>query len=393
MSARRPAPAVSAPGVAAVAATEPDGGRVGDSLLAAALLLPGLASSPAIAQSAPDKGVVSIRYLDYRDRQGGADRMHVTSPAFYVLAPIGERWSVEASTVFDSMTGASPLFHNSLSGASGVGVHDYRKAADFKLTRYFERVTVGASIAVSSEHDYLSRAAAVDIRFASEDRNRTFAFGIGGSSDRITSENLIAENETRHTVDALIGLTQILSANTVIQSNLTWSQGHGYYSDPYKPFDRRPDHRRQLAWLTRLNHFVPPLDAAVRASYRFAHDSFGSSSHTLEVAWHQNLPQGWSVTPLLRYYTQSAADFYFDPPFPAGFVRGRPYSADTRLAAFGAITAGVRIAKQLPGGVTLDLKFDAYRQRAGWRLGGGGSPGIEPLSARWIQVGVSKNFD
>lgn len=96
--------------------------------------------------------------------------------------------------------------------------------------------------------------------------------------------------------------------------------------------------------------------------------------------------------PSLRYYTQSAADFYFDPPFPRGFVLGRPYTADTRLAAFGAFTPGIAVAKMLPDGWSVNLKLEYYRQDPDWRLGGSGSPGIQPFSARWIQAGFSKTF-
>jgi hypothetical protein len=111
----------------------------------------------------------------------------------------------------------------------------------------------------------------------------------------------------------------------------------------------------------------------------------------LEAAWHQPLGDGWSVKPSLRYYTQAAADFYFDPPFPQGFSLGEPYTADTRLSAFGALTPGVMVAKLLPDGWRIDLKVEFYRQRSDWRAGGG-SAGLEPLSARWIQTGISKTF-
>jgi len=39
-----------------------------------------------------------------------------------------------------------------------------------------------------------------------------------------------------------------------------------------------------------------------------------------------------------------------------------------------------------------DLELAFYRQRSDWHFGGGGSPGLEPFSARWIQTGVSKTF-
>ena len=48
------------------------------------------------------------------------------------------------------------------------------------------------------------------------------------------------------------------------------------------------------------------------------------------------------MAPNLRYYTQSAADFYMNPPFPDGYVSGQFYTADTRLSAFGAFTAGAQ---------------------------------------------------
>jgi hypothetical protein len=112
----------------------------------------------------------------------------------------------------------------------------------------------------------------------------------------------------------------------------------------------------------------------------------------VEFAWNQPLPDGWSMVPNLRYYTQSAADFYFDPPFAHGFVPGRAYSADTRLSAFGALTSGLSIVKRLPDGWSFDVKLDFYRQRSNWHFGGKGSRGLEPFSARWIQTGVSKTF-
>jgi hypothetical protein len=318
--------------------------------------------------------------------------MRVRSPSFYARKPLSDSLQAEGSIVYDSISGASPLYHNTLSGASGLGVTDYRTAGNAKLTKYFDPVAVGVGAAVSSERDYLSRALSLDVRVSSDDRNRTLAFGIGGASDRINSTNGVAEGKERHTLDLLAGITQALSPEAIVESTVTYSPGHGYYSDPYKAIDVRPDHRRIFAWLTRYNQHLPWLDATVNLSYRYLHDSFGSSSHTAEFAWNQPLPDGWSVVPSLRYYTQSAADFYFDPPFPQGFVFGQPYSADTRLSAFGALTSGVSIVKRLPEGWTFDVKLDFYRQRSDWRLGGDGSPGLEPFSARWIQTGVSKTF-
>ena len=360
-----------------------------NALLAAAIALPG---AHAHAQTAPDQGVIALKYLDYRDWQPGAARMHVKTPALFALKPLSDTVTVEGSVVYDSISGASPLHHDTLSGASGIGITEYRTAGDVKVTKYFGRYAVGVGGAVSSERDYLSRAGSVDVRWWSDDHNTTLAAGIGGASDRIDSVNQVAVGRARQTLDFLIGVTQVLTAQDIVRSNVTYSTGHGYYSDPYKLLDTRPDRRRVLAWLTRLNHHFASHDSTLQLGYRLLHDSFGDDAHTFEVAWVQPLPRGFTLTPSLRYTTQSAADFYFDPPFPRGFRRGASYTADTRLSAFGAITAGLKVSVELAQGWTVDVKWQGYRQRSSWRLGGGGSPGLEPFSARWFELGIAKTL-
>ncbi len=364
----------------------------GSALLAAALALPGILPAIAIAQLTPDPGLIQLKYLDYRDSQPGADRMRVSSPSLYGRTPLSDSLQAEGAIVYDSISGASPLYHNTLSGASHLGVTDYRRAGDAKLTKYFNNFSVGVGATVSTERDYFSRALSLDVRVASDDRNRTFDFGVGGASDRINLTNGLAENKKKQTVDLLAGITQALSPDAIVQSTLTYTDGHGFYSYPYKTLDARPDHRQILAWLTRYNQYLPQFDATINASYRYLHDSFGSSSQAIDLTWNQPIANGWTLAPNARYYTQSAAYFYYDPPFSQGFVPGGLYTADTRLSAFGALTAGLTVTKQLANGWSVNAAVDFYQQRSDWRLGGGGSPGLEPFFARWIVVGIDKTF-
>lgn len=380
-----------------MAATEPERARarrkapqdaapVG-ALLAAALALPGVV--PAHAQSAPDKGIFELQYLSYRDWQPGKNRMKVDAPAFYALVPIDDTWVVEGGMVYDAMSGASPLFFNTLSGAS---IFDYRTAGDLKVTKYFGNWALSVGGAVSSEQDFLSRAGSVNVQIFSEDRNRTWNFGIAGTNDRISSTDGTIDLQKRNSLEFLVGVTQALTANSIIQSNLTYYTGHGYYSDPYKSLDTRPSNRHTFAWLTRYNQYFPNPDGTLKLGYRLLFDSFGSTSNMIEAAWAQALPYGFTLTPGLRYYTQSAADFYFNPPWPRGYKDGEDYSADTRLAAFGAITAGMIVGKTLWEGWNVSLRADYYRQDPDWRLGGSGSPGIQTFSARWFEVNLGKTF-
>ncbi|MFO1315546.1 MAG: DUF3570 domain-containing protein [Burkholderiales bacterium] len=359
-------------------------------LLAAALALPGVMPSNAHAQAAPDKGIVELQYLNYRDWQPGADRMTVQAPSFYALVPINDTTVIEGGMVYDQMSGASPKFFNTLSGAT---IGDFRTAGDLKVTKYFPGYAVSFGGYVSSEQDFLSRGGSVTVQVFSEDRNRTWSLGFSGTNDRINSDNGIAVNEKRNSLEFLVGVTQALSANSIVQSNLTYYTGHGYYSDPYKSLDTRPTTRQIWAWLTRYNQYFPDPDGTLKLGYRLLSDSFGTTSNMFEVAWVQSLPYGFTVTPGLRYATQSAADFYFNPPWPKGYGgEGTLYSADTRLAAWGAITAGVIVGKTLWEDWSISLRADYYRQDPDWRLGGSGSPGIKTFTARWFQVDLTKTF-
>ena len=375
-----------------MAATDRDDRTPAASLLAAALALPGVLPAPATAQTAPDQGVVAMRYFDYRDWQPGAERMNVRSPSLYLLKPLSDSLAFEGSVVYDAMSGASPLYYNTLSGASGLGITEYRKAGDARLTKYYDRFAIGGGLAYSSERDYLSRAWSLDLRTWTADKNRTWAFGLGGARDNVNSVNGNAHGRHRETYDALVGVTQNLNANAVVQSNITYSNGRGYYDDPYKPFDRRPDARRIWGWLTRYNQYVPSADATLRLAYRLLVDSWGATSNMVEAAWVQALPQGFTITPGLRYLTQDHADFYRDPPLGSGLRPGQPYTADTRLSSFGAFTPSVRLGKQFADGWSADLAVSVYRQKSNWHLGGDGSPGLLEFSARWYELGIQKTF-
>lgn len=379
-------------------------------LMAAACALPGLLALPAQAENAPEGTTIAFKYLDYIDYQStdgsaansrGGDRMRVKAPSIGIVTGLSESWGLEASAVYDSVSGASPFYHSTITTAS---IKDERKAADAKLTRYFRRSSVGVGVAFSSENDYESKAVSADYRVSSEDNNQTYAFGIGYTNDKIEDKynnviNYIGKAGKKRGVDLMVGVTGNLSPNDIVQSNLTYTSGKGYYDDPYKIFDKRPDNRKDLAWLTRYNHYFSDADAALHLSYRFFKNNWGMRSHTIESEWHQQLGGGWKIVPGLRFYSQNSADFYNDlEPGAVAASFAVPYdqkplnSFDSRLSAFGAITPGVKLVWEISKAVTVDVKAELYEQRASYRIGGEGSPNIEPLKARFFQFGASWHF-
>ena len=355
-------------------------------LMTAAAALPGLAQAATVA----DQVTLGVKYLDYFDYQKDRDRIKVRAPMAWLNAPLDDKTELSGSVTYDSVSGASPWYLSTVSGASGKGIDEQRRAMDAKLTRLFDKFSLGISGAVSTEHDYLSRSVGIDARTDSEDRNTTYAAGFAVTADDIGSSNNPYLREARTTRDYFVGITQVLTPLAIVQSNLAFSEGVGYFSDPYKPLDNRPRERQQWAWLTRYRHYVPGLDAALHVDYRYFSNDWGIRAHTVDLAWYQAVGAGWSLRPSLRYYTQGAADF-FQPNFPPASY-GSIYSADQRLGAFGSLTTGIKAIKTLPGGYSFDVGFDFYRQKSSLKLGGGGSPGIDPLYAKIVYVGLSRSF-
>jgi hypothetical protein len=369
------------------------------SLLAAALLLPGV---QAMADEPPQNGTISLRYLDYADRQAGLERIRAHSPSIAVTAPVAGDWSIEGSLTADDVSGASPRYHTAVSGASHM--QDERKAGDIAATRYFRRGTVTAGAAYSTEHDYVSRALSLNGTLSSDDNDTTWAFGLAGSRDTINPVNHVVADEHKRTVSVLAGVTRVLTPNDIGQLTLTRTNGDGYFNDPYKLFDNRPRSRRQNTVLLRWNHYVDSTGGTSRLAYRYYSDSYRIRAHTLSGEYVQPLGGGWSVVPELRLYSQSAASFYYDPvydaavgaPFPPGFSSGadpnRLSSPDQRLSGFGAVTVGLKVVREIGKLWTVDVKVEGYEQRGNWRLFHDGSPGLAPLHARTFQVGLTRRW-
>jgi len=357
-------------------------------LLGAALAIP---AGSALAEGPPPISEIKLVYFDFQDWQsGGEDRMHIKSPMIWFATPLGDSWSVEGTLQLDDISGASPQYLDSLSGASGVGINDRRQWGDVRVSRYFERFSLSLGGAVSTEDDYISRSASIEGRWWTEDKNTTVSFGISPNFDRITSSNDGTLLERRRAFTYLVGLTQVLSPNSLLQSNFSYATGDGYHSDPYKFFDKRPTSRDQFAWLTRHNYFVAAADAALHTDYRFYWDSWSVQSHLLEVKWYQPLGEHFMVRPGIRYYSQDSAEF-FSSEFPP-LDENSNYSPDQRLASYGSLSYGLKVEYAIGEHVTLDALVQFIEQRGSWKLFGSGNSELKDYHARYTGVGVTAKF-
>lgn len=367
----------------------------------AALALPGIVALPVAAENVPESSVVAFKIQAYNDWQPGLDRIKVVAPSLYVLAPFAGNWSIESSLVQDTISGASPRWHTNISGASKM--YDRRTAVDLKLTRYFDRWSVGVRGSNSTENDYRSDAVAIEARYATPENNTTWVVGGGSARDTINPVNEWVVGEKKRVTDVMIGVTQAWTQNDLLQANLSYVMGRGYFSDPYKLADVRPRSKNQTIALLRWNHFFDSDmslwgGTTLRSSYRFYSDTFGVRAHTVQAEWVRPINDRFSVIPSARYYTQRAASFYFDPvydpvigePFPVGDPKF--YSADPRLSSYGAFTLGAKVLWRIDQRWTADIKYERYEQRSAWRLGGRSSFGLAPFSAQFVQLGITRFF-
>ncbi len=362
-------------------------------LLSAAAALPCIGLPMRVhSQSTEVTHEARLEYFFYQDWQAGYDkRMRINSPMAWARSSIGEHDQIEGSFVYDAMSGASPQYHDTLSGASGKGIEDAREAGDIALTHTMEEMSVSVGTSFSHEDDYDSIGGTLETRFWSEDRNTIVGLGFSGSSDQVGSTNDSTLDESKRALGGGIGITQILTPRAMMQSNLTYASSDGYLSDPYKTLDLRPRSRDQWAWLTRYVLYVPQFDSSLHADYRLFRDSWGVIAHTYALSYHQPLGEAWMITPRLRYYSQSKADFY-ENTFPPENPGDEFYTADQRMSGFGSVTAGVKISRSFMSDLSVQLSVDYLREEGGWKLWSEGSPGLDPISALILGIGMHYRF-
>jgi hypothetical protein len=345
--------------------------------------------------------MVSLKYLNYQDWQTvdtpltkgmTQDRIGVEAFSLMGMVPIAGEWSLAVTLMKDTVTGASPAHHT----AEITHLHDLRKSGDFQLTRYFSRGSLIGGISYSKENDYISKGVSIQGNLESEDKNTTWTLGGSLTDDSIEPNFPGFGKREKKSETGLLGVTRVLTKNDIVQVNLGYSHITGYTSDPYRYYDNRPDVRNIVTALCRWNHHFDAGDGTVRLSYRYYRDTWGISAHTIDAEYVQPLLPGLSITPEVRLYTQTGADFYLpvnqaDPLNPTIPPAGQiHYSEDQRLSAFGALTLGFKVIWEIGNDWTVDGKYEHYEQYGVWCMAGKRDAGLAAFNARYFQVGISR---
>jgi Protein of unknown function (DUF3570) len=382
----------------------PPAARARRRLMAAswALLSAGAARSQQTNMAAPDSGLLEDWTVDsalaYYHEDG---RIQAVEPVVDVAKVYADGHALNFNVTFDALSGASPngalpsrnpqtfsspsgKLKNQYTTAPGQlpvdpNYHDDRIAVGGNWTVPFTRVdqvTVGGK--VSAEDDFVSATVNASIAHDFNDKNTTVSFGVDNEFDSIHpiggvpvpgSDYALDAKETggktKDGVGLLLGVTQVMTRNWLSEFNVSIDRFHGYLNDPYKftsiinsaggtagyVYENRPDERtrrsayweNRVAWNSRISTAL---------SLRYMSDDWGVRSDTAQLHPRWSLSNGDRyIEPTVRWYRQTAANFY--TPFILSTDTDKATtgyeSSDGRLAAFHAMTYGVKYAQKLAG--------------------------------------------
>lgn len=408
-------------------------------LATASCSLLGLAGAAHAADISPDKGwKVDTAVLYYKEDQG---RVQAAEPIVNFKKDYGDERTLNVKVTLDSLTGASPNGATASSqpqtftGPSGnktytAGPGQQPLDSEFKDTRAAVHVnwdqplnedykaSVGGGI--SSEFDFKSLSLNGAIVRELNNKNTTLSAGlnleldslnpVGGKPVALTSvsANQKDGNDNKTVIDALFGVTQVINRRTIMQWNYSLSTSSGYHTDPYKVlsvvdgvsglpqdylFESRPDSRTRhsLFWQTKYHLAEDVIDV----SYRYMTDDWGINSHTLDLRYRYMLGTNSYLEPHLRFYTQTAADFYHNYLVQGQAVPGFA-SADPRLGEFDATTFGIKYGRQLSNDREFSVRVEQYSQSGSAPTNAPGQLAAQnlfpDLNALMVQFGYSFKF-
>lgn len=213
----------------------------------------------------------------------------------------------------------------------------------------------------------------------------------------------IAAQRTKRVRGLLLGVTQVMTRDWITQVNFSYGKSDGYLNDPYKLVsivNATPPPAGAPASATPLGEPVEqiyenrPKTRVDRAlylgsktylggdvldfSYRYGVDDWGIRSNTFELRYRWPFGDNFYLQPHLRYYHQSAADFYHRGLLSTDIIPAH-VSADYRLAEFSGRTVGLEFGVDTGGGHLLRIRYERYLQ----------SGGSDPR----VQIGVQQRFD
>ena len=361
------------------------------SRLSAAACMLMAAGAPAAAQAQAAPAAASTQLDISTLLYGEKDRANVAEPIARVTRLFANGQSLSAQVGIDVITGASPTGAlpsgalQTVTTPSGKTVQlsanqiptksfkDIRRSfdADWTVPVGLVSATVGGHYSREKDYESFGENAKVAIDLfhhrttltGGAGRNQDTVFPVGGTPVGLSdgSQPLGTGRNDKHVTTALAGVTQVLTRRWLMSVNGSRTLERGFLTEPYKVIslkdpvtnaavsqltDNRPSSRdRDNVVVNSVYHLKKDV---LYLSYRYYWDDWKVKSNTYDLRYRDDLGEGTFLEPHLRYYAQSAADF-----FRFSLINGKPLpryaTSDMRLGKLQSMTAGVTLGFQPVG--------------------------------------------
>ena len=301
-----------------------------------------------------------------------------------------------------------------------VGIDHYTSASSDKInpqtissasaadTRIFPSVTwsrenekkgstIGAGVSASSEFDYTSLG--VNLSFAQKTANRSGEFSAkfqayldklayitpaelrtgGGSFDTGEGNRSDYPQKSRNSFSGSLSYSQIINQKLQLMFIADLVYQNGYLGLPFNRvyfqgatlpvIENLPDTRMKIPLGIRANYFIGDK-VILRSFYRYYHDDWGLSAHTIDLETPVKITPFLSVTPFYRYYTQSAVDYFAG--YKVHTAADKYFTSNYDLSKFNSNFYGAGIRMSPPKGVfgvqrlnMLELRYGHYTRSNG----------------------------
>lgn len=268
------------------------------------------------------------------------------------------------------------------------GFKDHRGAFSFGWSQPVGGISeVGFGGSYSREQDYQSITSNVSVAQNFNSNNTTLNLSLNTELDssfpyggvptpfsQMSPDWKKTSTKQKTQLGFVFGITQILTRRWITQLNYSFDAQSGYLNDPYRIlslvdpvtgepnsylYEKRPDQRttQSIFWDNKID-FDP---AITELSFRYFKDNWGITSKTAELSERFNIGRSFYLEPNVRWYQQSAANFYH-PYLVAGGSLPPYATSDYRLGKFQALTYGAKIGVDVTNRSEIYVSAEYYQQ-------------------------------
>ena len=355
--------------------------------------------------SASSEDYVRINYMNYSESGNGVS---VGAPAVEVNKNFGVDYTLNASIVSDTVSGATKVYTDTTSGASAfssrgtvadsskikktaVTFNEQRTALNANLTKRLknrDEIKYGLNYSYESDYQAIGLNAGY-LHWLDNNKNRSLNFGVSYQANLILnrhdSVSGASKAEKSNAYGFEVGMTQIIDVSSLISASLFFNNESGYLTNPYYNVVRntnqitveaRPDSRTATGFNVKYAKSITK-DLVSKINYKYYTDDWDINSHTIDINNYYDINSKFTIGFGYRYYTQTQANFYNEST--TYFTNEVYASHDDRLSKFNSNTIKTSLDYKYNKKFSYNISFNKYSQSTG-------------LDATYSNIGMKYKF-